>query len=187
MIQFFLAICALIARMKGWRFEGGIPDNIRKCVVIVAPHTSAWDFIIGMAALHYYRFNICYFGKEELFKFPLKKILLNTGGIPVDRFHRHNLVRDTVTLFNRSDQMYLVLAPEGTRAYIKKWRTGFYQIALEANVPVLFGFLDFGKKLAGISAPYYLTGNKENDFQKIRNYYKNVTPYNPTKWEPDFE
>ena len=119
--------------------------------------------------------------------FPLKSFLEKTGGIPVDRFRANNIVEDTMELFEKSDQMYLVLSPEGTRAYVEKWRSGFYQIALGAKVPLLLGYIDFGRKVAGIGPAKELTGDKETDFQMLREFYKNVTPCHQDNWCPDFE
>ena len=177
-------VCAVIARILGWTFEGNIPEDLDKCVIIVAPHTSAWDFIIGMAALVHYDFEISYFAKEELFKWPFAGIFRSTGGIPIDRFQANDIVDHTVSYFQKKKRLRLALSPEGTRARTEKWRTGFYQIASKAKVPIVLGAIDFSKRKTFISAPYRLTGNKEKDYKVITEFFEPITAHTPKNWNP---
>src|SRR6185503_1076937 len=112
----------------GWRVEGDIP-NIPKLVIIAAPHTSNWDFVVGIAAKSALGLRVTFLGKDSLFRFPLGVLMRAWGGIPVDRGESHDVVSDIVAEFARRDRLVLALAPEGTRKRVDRWRTGFYHIA----------------------------------------------------------
>lgn len=179
LVRLFEWFCAFVSWLKGWKFLGGIPPEIKKCVVIVVPHTSNWDFIYGMAAKNHYKINATYVAKKELFKWPLKTILEKTGGVPVDRSSKKDMVGQVVDTFSEREEMYFVLAPEGTRSWTEKWKTGFYHIAVNAKVPIMLAYIDYTKKEAAIDEVFYPTGDKEKDFEHIRQYYAKVNGAKP--------
>ncbi|MFN8285415.1 MAG: lysophospholipid acyltransferase family protein [Chitinophagales bacterium] len=164
----------------GWKTEGKVPP-LKKFVAIGAPHTSGWDVVFGLSAILLWDLKITFFGKQELFRFPLGNLLRYLGGVPVDRFSSHNMVDQAVKLFNERDEMILALAPEGTRAYVEKWRTGFYYIATQAKVPIVFGYIDFKRKVVGIGETFYPTGDIEKDIADIKNYFKQFVAKHPEK------
>ncbi|MEZ5009664.1 MAG: 1-acyl-sn-glycerol-3-phosphate acyltransferase [Chitinophagales bacterium] len=171
------------SKALGWSFKGDIPKEITRAVVIVAPHTSTWDFVYGMAAYRYYKdMKGYYLAKKELFSGPLKFLYSKTGGIPVDRSASHNMVDEVAEFFKNKSSFFLTLAPEGTRSKTKRWKSGFYRIALKANVPILLAYLDYDKKEAGIGKVIYPSGNYEEDAKLIEDFYKNVSPKNKENW-----
>jgi 1-acyl-sn-glycerol-3-phosphate acyltransferase len=170
----------LILKLLGWKIKGEVPA-IKKFVAIMAPHTSNWDFPIGMSVVYYLGIKIRYLGKKELFDSPFGWIFRITGGIPVDRSSANNIVTQVVDYFNSSEQLILGLAPEGTRDYVPEWKTGFYFMALKANVPIVLCYLDYAKKEAGIGQVFYLTGNMEEDLNKIKDFYRTITGKHPEK------
>jgi 1-acyl-sn-glycerol-3-phosphate acyltransferase len=138
----------------------------------VAPHTSAWDFIIGLAIRSVIRLeHVKYLGKDSLFKGPFAFIFKNTGGFPVDRFNKHNMVDQVVGLFNSHEKFVLALSPEGTRKKTERLRTGFYHIAKNAGVPIVMVGLDFGKKEVTFAEPFYTSNNESEDFKKIISFF----------------
>lgn len=176
-------VCYQAARLLGWRFEGNIPPGLQKAVIIIAPHTSMLDLLVGMAAYRHFReITGYYLAKRELFRGPLGYFFRHTGGIPVDRSHPGNLIEEVAALFEGSGPFFLGLAPEGTRSRTERWKSGFYRIALEAQVPILLGFLDFKRKTAGIGEVLYPSGDYAADARIIEDFYRTVTPRWPEKW-----
>jgi len=144
-------------------------------VVIVGSHTSSWDFIIGLAFRSKLRLtNAKYLGKAELFKGLFGIIFRNLGGFPVEGTEHHNMVDEVVQLFNSQASFVLVLSPEDTRKKLDRLRTGFYHIAKKAGVPIVMKGLDFEKKQASLSEPFYPTDNEVADFQHIYQFYHNI-------------
>lgn len=163
----------LLLRLTGWRPYPEIPD-LPKFVVIAAPHSSAWDFIVGIAYVFALRLDIRYLGKAELFVWPLGVLMRWLGGIPVDRKNPHGMVEQTIGLFAARDQLIVALAPEGTRRPVEKWKSGFYRIAVGAGVPIVLGFFDNGRKMVGVGQPFYPTGDTEADIAALRAYYATI-------------
>ncbi len=158
---------------NGWKIEGGIASDIKKYVLIAAPHTSNWDFVYSMAALKLFGISINFLAKKELFRWPLKKVFLNMGGIPVERTKNTRMVDATIKKFGERDELKLMISAEGSRKKVEKWKTGFYHVALGARVPVFMAYLDYERKVAGISDPFYPTGNRITDVAIIKTFYKN--------------
>ena len=169
-------IFSWIFRLRGWKLKGEIPAGLNKCVIIGAPHTSNWDFLFALGALHLFGYRVNYMIKKELFVFPLAYLLKKSGGIAIDRKSNHHIVDERASRIAASDQMYLAMAAEGTRKRVDHWKSGFYYVAMKANVPVIAGFLDYAKKEAGFGPVVQLTGNVENDMLKFRDFYKDITP-----------
>lgn len=152
---------------------GQFPE-VSKCVVIVAPHTSWVDFLIGLLVRSIVGKKVHFIGKHTLFKPPFGWIFRRLGGTPIDRTKNHDTVASTVEIFKGREVFRLALSPEGTRKKVEKWRTGFYYIAKQAGVPVVMVALDFGKKRVLISAPVTPTDDKESDMEKFRDFYRGV-------------
>lgn len=162
-------------RTMGWKSTGSFPPTLKKYVVIVGPHTSGWDFVIGLLfrkALHLE--HVKYLGKQELFKPPFGFFFRWVGGYPVDRSSRHNLVEQVVNVFNRHEEFAIALSPEGTRTRVDKLKTGFYNIAREAGVPLIMVALDYKDKCLTISEPLYLTRDQAIDFSRIHDFFRPV-------------
>jgi 1-acyl-sn-glycerol-3-phosphate acyltransferase len=162
-------------KLNGWSFSGESPYNIKKAVVIVGPHTSWKDLIVGLAARNVLKIDhIKFMGKKELFRGPLGWFLSSAGGTPVDRKNSNGIVKQAVDLFNTNDEFILALSPEGTRKKVNRLRTGFYFIAKNANVPIVMVGLDFTNKQVIISEPFHTTDDKEEDFNHIHSFFMSV-------------
>jgi len=176
-----IAKCLLL--LGGWTAVGEKPA-VSKAVVIAAPHTSNWD---GMWALIYkvsIGLEIHFFAKGSLFWFPLGTLLRGLGGIPLDRNDPGSAVRQAVDAFENNDEFYFGLAPEGTRSLQSHWKTGFYRIAIEANVPVVLGFFDYRSKRIGIGPIVELTGDRDTDLATMQDFYGTITARWPEKVSP---
>lgn len=161
-------------KILGWDLENNFDPSIKKCLVIVAPHTSNFDFFIGILVRKIMNVHIDFIGKQELFRWPYGWYFRKIGGSPVDRSKNQKKVDAIVELFKEHEIFRLALSPEGTRKKVERWKTGFYFIALEAEVPIIMASFDFRKKLVKISHAFYVTGNFEEDFSRILNYFKGV-------------
>ncbi|MBE9467311.1 MAG: 1-acyl-sn-glycerol-3-phosphate acyltransferase [Bacteroidetes bacterium] len=171
----------LILKLMGWKTEYNIP-KYDKCIAIMAPHTSNWDFVIGR--LFYFSIGIKprFLIKKEIFFFPLNIILRSLGGIPIDRSKSTSLVEKIIYMFNERTKFTLTITPEGTRKKVTNWKRGFYYISKKANVPIVMGYLDYKKKIAGVYGKYIPQDNVEEDIKIIKNYYKNVNAKHPEKF-----
>jgi 1-acyl-sn-glycerol-3-phosphate acyltransferase len=158
--------------LNGWAVNGTFPYHLKKSVVIVGPHTSNWDFFIGLALRSKLRIQYAKFlGKQELFKGPFGFFFKKLGGFPVNRSGQNNMVDDVVNLFHTHHSFVLVLSPEGTRKKVDRLRTGFYHIAKKARVPIIMTAFDFANKRLHIAEPFYPTNNEEADMQYIISFY----------------
>ena len=157
-----------------WKIEGGLPENERKFVIIVAPHTSNWDFLLGVIIRGSMGFNANFLGKDSLFKKPFGFFFRSLGGIPVNRNANQNMVEQVVEVARKRKSFILAIAPEGTRGKVKKWRTGFYYIALNAKMPIIMCQFDCEYKVARFLRPFYPTGNSEKDLDYIKSQFENI-------------
>ena len=164
--------------VSGWSFEGALPDE-PKFVIIVAPHTSNWDFVVGVAALFSLGFRVSFLGKDSLFKWPLGVFMRWLGGVAVDRSVSRDRVAEAVGAFNTSEKLVLVVAPEGTRKRVEDWKTGFYHVAHGANVPIVPVAFDYGTKTVRLGPPFRTTGNARADIALLKEFYRGVTPKTP--------
>ncbi|OQA09107.1 MAG: 1-acyl-sn-glycerol-3-phosphate acyltransferase [Bacteroidetes bacterium ADurb.Bin397] len=171
----------LLFKLFGWKVNGAIPVSLKQYVMIVAPHTSNWDFFVGLAARSILEIDTKYVAKKELFRFPFGWIFRSLGGFPVDRSKNNNFVDAVADLFNEHDRFSICITPEGTRSYAPKWKTGFYYIAQKANIPVVMVAFDYGRKEVKVEAPYYLTGDMDKDIEFMLAYYRNVKGKFPEK------
>ena len=168
-------------KIWGWKQEGFFPpQEVKKYVLIAAPHTSWQDFFIGIFSKLANQAPIYFLGKASLFKFPLGVVLKWFGGLPVNRLAASNKVDAIAKMFNDKEHFAICIAPEGTRKKVDHFRTGFYYIAKKANVPIVMCSLDYKHKIIGFSQPYYLGNDQEKDFEYIWNHFKGVNGKNPS-------
>lgn len=168
-------------KLLGWTLEGTISQNIKKCIVIVIPHTSNLDFFIALLVRGIIDVEINFVGKKELFAFPFGYYFRAVGGAPLDRSGGKNNVDATVAVFIKHETFRLSLSPEGTRKKVNELKTGFYYIALKANVPIIPVAFDFGKKEVKIGNPIETTGSYDEDMKLILPFYKGVKGKNPER------
>ena len=159
-----------VLRVMGWRIDGSLP-NQSKFVVIAAPHTSNWDFVVGIAAAMALDVHAHWIGKHTLFRWPFGAIMEWLGGIPVNRSASSGLVDQIVERFAGSPSFVLGLAPEGTRKQVSRWKSGFYHIALGAGVPIVCGYFDFDARVVGIGPIIEPSGDYESDLDRIQQFY----------------
>jgi len=172
-------ISKLFFRLSGWKIEGGIPPEIKKCVMVAAPHTSNYDFPIARAVFYILDIHVKYLIKKESMIFPVGALLAASGAIGVDRSKQNNVVDSMVDIINETEEIVMLLSPEGTRKLVPKWKTGFYYAAVKAKVPIVLSYLDYEKKVGGIGIVIYPTGDIVSDMQLIREYYRNIVPKHP--------
>lgn len=158
----------------GWKVEGGIAPEIRKYVVIAAPHTSWWDFPLGILVRSAVGRRIHFLGKKSLFKPPQGWLMKALGGYPVDRAKNTRIVDQVVELFQTHEEFAIALAPEGTRKKVETFRTGFYFIAKGAGVPVICAVLDYGRHVVTFLPPFFPTGNVESDLHHLWTRFEGV-------------
>jgi len=168
--------------MSGWHTDGSLPPGIQKAVIVAAPHTSFWDFIIGRLTFWAIRINIRFLIKSEAFKPPIGFLLRKVGGIPVDRGINNKMVDQVVKLFNESESLAVVITPEGTRRLVNQWKKGFYLIAMRANVPIVLSFIDYRNKTGGIGPILTPTGDYEKDLKIIQEYYRDKVARHPERF-----
>ncbi len=183
-------ICLLLFKLSGWKTDANLPPQIKKCIIIAAPHTSNWDFWYCMATFAIYKLPIRFTVKKEWMRFPFNLLMKPLGGIAIDRRprgplnERPSFIEVMKELFDTNEELIIVITPEGTRSRNEKWKTGFYHIAQSANVPILLGYTDYKKKITGISNPIY-PSDYEKHMKQIMSFYKNVTPKFPEKFSVD--
>lgn len=172
-----------IFNLLGWKMQGDIPSHIDKCVIIVAPHTSNFDYIFGIVASFKIRLPVRYLIKEEWLKrFVIGRLLKSWGALGITRSERKNMVDQMADLLISNEKIALAFPPEGTRKLVKKWKTGFYYVALKAKVPIVMCSLDYGKKTVTIGEYFEPTGDYEKDMEIVREFYKDVTAKYPNKF-----
>ncbi len=161
-------IVRFLFKVFGWKIDKHSPSGIKKCVVVMGPHTSNWDFILGKMAFMSYGIKANYLIKKESFFFPLGFFLKKMGGIPVDRKKKNNITLRTKELFSESDELFLVFTPEGTRKYNPNWKKGFYYVAIESKVPIYIAYVDYATKTGGFHSLFEPTGDVEDDILSIK-------------------
>lgn len=175
-----------LLRLLGWTLTGRMPANTPKSVVIAAPHTSNWDFPYTLMVAFAMGLNIQWMGKKQLFRWPFRHLMRWLGGIPVDRSQSTNLVAASVnTLLASPHELHLVVPPEGTRSQSRHWKTGFYYIALGAQVPIVLGYMDFAQKKSGLGPALVPTGDIEADMAQIKAFYAPFKGKNPDQFVSD--
>jgi len=150
--------------------EGDIADHPRY-VAIIAPHTSNWDFVVGLAARYALRLDASWLGKDTLFRPPFGWIMRRWGGIAVDRTASHDVVSQTVAEFSSRPRVFLVITPEGTRKQVGRWRTGFWHIAKGAGVPILPIVFSWRDRVIRIGAPFVPGADVASDIERIQLFF----------------
>jgi 1-acyl-sn-glycerol-3-phosphate acyltransferase len=161
-------------KILGWKLNGEFPSHLNKFVAIVVPHTSWWDFVLGLLVRKVWDEEINYIGKKSLFDSPFGWFFKWTGGAAIDRSKTNDTVNATAQIFNEREKFRLALSPEGTRKKVERWKTGFYFIAKTANVPIVLVAFDYGKKEIKISEPKFPTDDQIADFEKYHAFYDGV-------------
>ncbi len=165
-------IAAFIFNILGWKILGNIPPELKKYVIIGAPHTSNWDFPIGRLYFYVFKIPVRFFIKKEWFFFPMNLLLHYLGGIPVNRGKNSNLTEQIVKSFEKHEKLAMLVTPEATRKYNPEWKKGFYYIALRANVPIVLGFVDYSTKSLGIGPILNPSGDIDADMKFILDFYR---------------
>ncbi|MCF8146984.1 MAG: lysophospholipid acyltransferase family protein [Sulfuritalea sp.] len=170
-------------KATGWKVQGQLPANGRKSVLIAAPHTSNWDLPYTLMVAFALRLNVYWMGKQSIFKPPFRGVMLWLGGIPIQRESANNVVEASIAAIqNAVGPVQLIVPPEGTRSKARYWKTGFYYIALGANVPIVMAYMDYARKESGLGPVFEPTGNIEADMATIQAFFKPFTGKNPDQF-----
>ena len=174
-------IANMVLKLFGWCAVGSLADH-PTCVVIVAPHTSNWDFLVMLLLAAALRLKVTWMGKHTLFRPPFGWIMRRLGGLPIDRGARHNMVEQAIEWFRIHDRLLLAILPEGTRKRTPYWRSGFYHIALGAHVPIALAFADYRRKVGGIGRVIVPSGDVDADMALIRDFYSGIIGKRPDQF-----
>jgi 1-acyl-sn-glycerol-3-phosphate acyltransferase len=174
-------LAKMVLKLFGWSAVGSL-SGYPKCVIAVAPHTSNWDFPVLFLVKVALRLKVTWMGKHTLFRPPFGWILRRLGGLPIDRRARHNVVEQAVESFRTHEQLALAIPPEGTRKLAPYWKSGFYYIALGAQVPIALAFADYRRKVGGIGHVFMPSGDVEADMAIIRNFYSGIVGKRPEQF-----
>ncbi len=174
--------------LTGWKQVGDYPPDLKKAVMIAAPHTSNWDFFYARAAFFIMGVPVRTTIKKEAMFFPMNLILRFFGVIPIDRNkknsglqRKNSMVDAMIRLFDERQELVVLITPEGTRKYVPRWKTGFYHVAKGANVPIVLGYLDYEKKHAGIGPIIYPDDDINKDLETILEFYRRIKGKFPEK------
>jgi len=174
-------LASFIYHLLGWKAEGEIPTEIKKYILLAAPHTSNWDFFYGRIYFIMKGVPLKFFIKHEWYIFPLNYIFNWLGGIPVNRGVNENLTDQIAAVFKSHDELAIMIPPEGTRSYNPNWKKGFYYISQKANVPIVLGYIDYENKIGGLGPVFYITGDVEKDIETIKDFYRGIKGKFPEK------
>ncbi len=180
MLRFFAKI---ILKLIGWHVDITVPEE-KKFILIGAPHTSNWDFPLTLLAFWTIDLKIYWVGKIQMFRGPLHYLFTALGGIPVDRSSSHGFIEQIAEKFKHTEKIVLTIAPEGTRSKTRYWKSGFYYIALTANVPICLGYIDYKTRTLGFKQLLYPTGSIDADIKIISDFYQSFRGKNPEKQGP---
>jgi 1-acyl-sn-glycerol-3-phosphate acyltransferase len=162
--------CLGLLRMFGWTTSLTWPPE-RHGIILVYPHTSNWDFPIGVLFRIGHGLPAHWMGKDSMFRWPVRRLFLRIGGVPVNRRAAHGVVASLQQQFQQRDWLWLAVAPEGTRSATDHWKSGFYQLALTADLPIGLGYIDYGRRHIGIDAYIRMTGDEARDLETLRRFY----------------
>ncbi len=168
MLRYLAGFCL---RLFGWQVIGVRPP-VRKMVLLGYPHTSSWDLLLYVLVAWHFGISLSWMGKEELFRGALGPLMRALNGIPVRRGHRENVVQQMARAFAERDELYLLIAPEGTRKRVDYLKSGFYQIARAANVPICPGFVNYERKRSGCGPLVYPSRDTKKDMDALRAFYQ---------------
>lgn len=173
-------VSRLILKLIGWRLDERVPET-RRYVLIAYPHTSNWDFVLGMLAKWALQLPLNWVAKHSMFWGPFKPMFIAMGGVPLDRVKTTGFIQKNIQLFGEREQFVLGLMPEGTRSKTDHWKSGFYYIAQGANVPIVLAYLDYKNKIIGIGKVIQTSGDIHADLEIIKEFYKDKIGYKPEK------
>ncbi|MFA0964199.1 1-acyl-sn-glycerol-3-phosphate acyltransferase [Roseivirga sp. BDSF3-8] len=174
------ALAKFLFFVSGWRLGGKFPADVKKAVMVAAPHTSNWDLVYARAAFYLMGIPVRFTIKKEWIKGPMGWFLKKLGAIAIDRQKfksadkRGSSVAAMIELFDSREELVVLVTPEGTRKYAEKWKTGFYYVALGAKLPIVLGYLNYKEKVAGIGPAIQPTGDIEIDMEKIKDFYRKI-------------
>jgi 1-acyl-sn-glycerol-3-phosphate acyltransferase len=175
---FLRGLCMIALKAAGWKVARNVP-NTRKYILIAAPHTSNWDFVLVMLIAFAMDIKVYTMMKKEVLDWKFGSVFKWLGVIPVDRTKSVNTVEQVVEAFKENDDLVIVVSPPGTRKKVRKWKTGFYHMASGANIPIALGFLDYGRKTGGIGGAIHPSGDIKSDMMKIKAFYADITGKHP--------
>ena len=168
----FRLFSRLYLKLAGWQVLGALPPVAQKSVFIAAPHTSNWDLPYTLMVAFSLRLNIYWMGKASIFRFPFGGLMKWLGGIPVDRSKTNNLVAASAqAIMSASGALQLIVPPEGSRSKTRYWKTGFYHIAMAAQVPIVMAYMDYHRKISGLGPVFHPSGDIESDMRSIKAFY----------------
>ncbi|HUS24616.1 MAG TPA: lysophospholipid acyltransferase family protein [Candidatus Binatia bacterium] len=179
--RFLAAFGRAVIDLLGWRLDIRLPDE-PKFVVIAVPHTTNWEFVIGIAAIFAIRVRVNWWAKHSMFRWPFRGILQWAGGVPLDRARTRGSVPQMIEEMRSRPQFVLGLAPEGTRSRVEKWKSGFYQIAAGAQVPIVLAWMDYAKKECVVGPVIRPSGDYAADVARMLDVFNRVTPKHPQNW-----
>lgn len=182
----FSSIARWLYKLAGWKTAGPVPHHLPKSIWVVAPHNSNWDFPVGVGARATFRMWVEYLAKKELFTPYTGWFFRALGGKPVDRSRANNLVDAVVDVFNQNERLHVCITPEGTRSDVAKLKTGFYYMALKANVPLILVGFNYPDKTVELSEPLYVTGNYEQDMISFYEFFSRIPGKHKT-WLKKYE
>lgn len=177
--------------LMGWSISGYVPEDLKQCVMIAAPHTSNWDALYARLGLVALGVNVRITIKDSYMKFPFGPFVRAMGGIGINRTpkaegeERPSMVDTMADLFNHHDDLVMLVTPEGTRARREEWKSGFYHVAIKAGVPIALAFMDYQQKVTGVGKIVYPTGNFEQDMQEIMAFYAPIHAKFPENFSID--
>lgn len=174
------AISRLILRMFGWKLDEGLPSH-QRYVLIGYPHTSNWDFVLGMLARWAMDMPLNWVAKESMFWGPLRPVFIAMGGVPLNREKTTGFIAKNIELFNQRENFVLGIMPEGTRSKTDHWKSGFYYIADGANVNIVLAYLDYKNKILGVGEVIEPSGDIDADFERIKAFYADKSGRFPEK------
>lgn len=180
-------------RLFGWTFKNEMPDDLKQCVMIAAPHTSNWDALYTKLGFAVMGIPVKITIKDSYMRFPFGPFVRAMGGIGINRRakkegeERASMVESMADLFKTNQELVMLVTPEGTRDLRTKWKTGFYHVAVMAGVPIALGYVDYAHKVVGVGKVIYPSGNMRKDMREIMQFYKDVKGKFPEKFSVDLE
>lgn len=176
-------LCRGLLHLAGWRLILDLP-RLERGVVVFYPHTSNWDFVVGLLTRFALNVPVTWAGKDNLFRWPFRTLWRSLGGIPVNRREHTGFVVQMIEAFAARDRMLLAIAPEGTRRRTEHWKSGFYRVALGAHVPLVLAFIDFTRKEVGVGGSFMPSGDPIADFARLRAFYGDKKGRHPEQASP---
>ncbi len=177
------ALAKFLFKLLGWKTLFNVPSHIKKYVIVGAPHTSNWDGLYAPLGVWAMGINFRFLAKKDLFKPPFGWILKTFGAMPVERSKKTDLTTQVASFFKDHDDLVIGVTPEGTRSANPNWKKGFYYIAQKASVPIVFGYLDYEKKICGVGPVFESSGDIDKDMPQIKAFFKDIKAKHLSKFQ----